>query len=332
MSNQSLGGTARAKNLTKEQKNEIARKAANARWDKEKQVPKAQYSGVLNIGDLSFPCSVLSNGERVLTQTAFMRGMGMYYSGWVSKNRTPEEHTADVPQFLAYASLRPYIDRNLGDLQSIVVKYRTKEGKIAHGIKASTIPKICYVWIDAEKGGKLGTTQQKIAERAAVITRSLAQVGIVALVDEATGYQKDRSADALARILEKFIATELQPWVKTFPDDFYEQLFRLRGLNYLKDQVKRPQYFGYLTNDIIYKRLAPSVLEEIKKQNEKKTTHLHRRLSQEVGHPKLREHISSVVTAMKLSENYQDFVEKLDRIHPRFEEGMQLEFDYDSGM
>jgi ATP-dependent DNA ligase len=41
---------------------------------------------------------------------------------------------------------------------------------------------------------------------------------ISALVDEATGYQKERAADALARILEAFIAKELQPWIKTmFP-------------------------------------------------------------------------------------------------------------------
>jgi hypothetical protein len=88
---------------------------------------------------------------------------------------------------------------------------------------------------------------------------------IIALVDEATGFQRDRAKDALARILEAFIAKELQPWIRTFPTEFYQEIFRLRGLEYPTDSVQRPQYFGILTNDVVYKRLAPGVLEELKK-------------------------------------------------------------------
>ncbi len=53
-------------------------------------------------------------------------------------------------------------------------------------------------------------------------------------------------------------------WVRTFPSAFYEELFRLRRLPYASDSVRRPQYFGLLTNDIVYKRLAPGVLDELK--------------------------------------------------------------------
>jgi hypothetical protein len=54
---------------------------------------------------------------------------------------------------------------------------------------------------------------------------------------------------------------ELQPYVPTFQDDYYREIFRLRGLEFPQDTVRRPQYFGSLTNDIVYKRLAPGVLE-----------------------------------------------------------------------
>ena len=47
--------------------------------------------------------------------------------------------------------------------------------------------------------------------------RGLARVGIIALVDEATGFQRIREERALATILEKFIAKEIQPWAMTFP-------------------------------------------------------------------------------------------------------------------
>jgi hypothetical protein len=236
-----------------------------------------------------------------------------------------------VPQFLSFKSLKPFVDRHLGDLQSIIIKYRTERGNIAHGIKAEIIPKICDVWLDADESGKLGSRQKQIAQRARTLMRGLAHVGIIALVDEATGYQRDRASDALATILEAFIAKELQPWVRTFPDDYYEQLFRLRGLKYPRDTVKRPQYFGHLTNDIVYRRIAPGVLEELKRTIPKTPSgrhrhHLHRRMTPDLGHPRLREHMASVITVMKLSEDYADFKRKLDRIHPRYDETMPLEF------
>lgn len=328
-SKQSLGGDARAKSLSKERRSEIARSAALARHRSD--VPQAAYTGELNIGDLSFPCSVLSNGDRILTQSDFMAGMGMYYSGWVAKNRSTEDDSAGIPHFLAFKSLKPFVDRHLGHLQSVVVQYRTERGSLAHGIKADIIPKICDVWIDADEEGKLGSRQKQIAQRARLLMRALAHVGIIALVDEATGYQKDRASDALSRILEAFIAKELQPWVKTFPDEFYAQLFRLRGLNFPNDTVKRPQYFGHLTNDIVYRRLAPSVLEELKKTVPKAPsgrpkTQLHRQLTPDLGHPKLKEYMASIITAMKLSRDYEDFKVKLDILHPRYDQTLPMDF------
>lgn len=327
-------GHARAAALSSEERREIAKKAAQTRWDKVKDVPQAAYSGKLTIGDMSFPCSVLSDGTRILTQTDFMRGMGMYYSGWVAKNRSAEDVAADVPHFLSFRSLKPFVERHLGNLQSIIVKYRTERGSLAHGIKAEIIPKICDVWLDAQEEGKLGPRQIKIAQKARLLIRALANVGIIALVDEATGYQRDRASDALALILEQFIAKELQPWVRTFPDEYYEELFRLRELNYPVDTVKRPQYFGHLTNDIIYKRLAPGVLEELKKSTPKTPAgrprhQFHRILTPNLGHPKLREHMASIVTIMKLSDSYVDFYEKLNRLHPRYEETLALDFMFD---
>ena len=191
---------------------------------------------------------------------------------------------------------------------------------------------VCDVYLDARKAGVLTESQERVAAQAELLIRGFARVGIVALVDEATGYQRDRASDALAKILEKFIAKELQPWVKTFPDEFYEQLFRLRGLEFPRDTVKRPQYFGHLTNDIVYRRLAPGVLEELRNTEPKTPSGrrkgtLQQRLTSDLGHPKLREHLASVCTIMDFSEDYQDFIKKLDRRHPRY--GETLEFDFD---
>jgi hypothetical protein len=162
--------------------------------------------------------------------------------------------------------------------------------------------------------------------------RALAHTAIAALVDEATGYQDERPRDALRRILEAFIAKELQPYIPTFPGDYYEQLFRLRGLDFKVDSVKRPQYFGVLTNDIIYKRLAPGVLDELKKvvrrnDSGRPTQKYFQSLTSNKGYPKLNQHLGAVVAIMKLSKDYNDFIHKLNSQLPRYSENMSLPFD-----
>jgi hypothetical protein len=206
------------------------------------------------------------------------------------------------------------------------------------GYKAMLLPQVCGVFIDADEAGVLTSTQKPIAKQCRILLRGFATVGIIALVDEATGFDKDKARDEYAQILEAFVAKELQPWVKTFQYDYYEQLFRLRGLVFSTSSVKRPQYFGHLTNDIIYRRLAPMVWKELKEQTEKdekgRLKHkLFQKLTTEIGHPKLRDLLASVITIMKLSDQWDDFKNKLDRIHPAYNETMMLplELENDNG-
>lgn len=319
--NKAKGGLARAEALSEERRAEIAKNAAEKRW----AIPKAQYIGELKIGDMSFPCSVLSDGSRILTQTDFMKGMGMYYSGWVAKNQSKDESSADIPHFLAFKALKPYINKHLGDLQSISKKYRTDRGNTAHGILAEVIPKLCDVWIDADEGGKLGARQEKIAKKAKLIMRALAHIGIIALVDEATGYQEIRDRHALKAILDKYLTDEWAKWSLTFPDDFYKHLFRLKGIPYpTGDGNKKPSYVGHWTNDIVYSRIAPGVLAELKVKNprdpetgERKRKH-HMHFSRDYGHPVLKEHVSNATFLMSTCTDWHDFKRRLDMAKPKF--------------
>ena len=84
--------------------------------------------------------------------------------------------------------------------------------------------------------------------------------------------------------------------------------------------MQLPQYFGHLTNDIVYSRLAPGVLSEVKRkapmENGKRKGKLHQMLTEDVGHPKLLQHLGSVITLMKLNDDYDSFHAMLDRMHP----------------
>ncbi len=155
-----------------------------------------------------------------------------------------------------------------------------------------------------------------------------ATVGIIGLVDEATGYQYTRERDALATVLEAYIEKEAAAWVKTFPDEFYSELFRLRGVD-PENLHKRPGYFGSITNDIVYKRLAPAVLEELKKKNPKKLDgkRLYRHfqwLTKHRGVPELRSHIKQLLIIMRESNNWKEFMKKVDKYLPVFEDAPEV--------
>jgi len=240
-----------------------------------------------------------------------------------------------LARFVNTKGLQAFVSDNLRDVITNPIRFRVG-GSTAYGYEATVLADLCDAVIKARKAGNLHYQQEHIADQCEILDRAFRNVGIVALVDEATGYQEVRARNALAQILEEFIAKELRAWVQTFPDDYYRQLFRLRQLDYPADSVKRPQYFGVLTNDIVYKRLAPGVLDELKRVTPRdsagRAKHKYfQRLTNNVGYPKLREHLGSVVTIMKLSSDWRDFSGKLNDLHPRYGETLPLPIDQDNG-
>ena len=328
-SNQSEGGKARARSLTKDERSKIAQRAAEERWNS--TLPLATHEGVLHIAGLELSVVVLPSGQRIVSQAGFLRAIGRSRS---LRGGTGVTSSVDsVPFFLQNKVFQGY-SSEIESMPAKPVFYRDMHNKKGVGYDALLLPRVAELYLmlrdDLMKDrGSIPRTLTPYIAASDILIRGLADVGMIALVDEATGYQNDRAKDALAKILNEFIAKEIRPWVKTFPDEFYENMFRLQGLNFPRDIQKRPKYFGIFTNDIIYERLAPAVLEELKKLTPKTETgrlkqHLHRRLSDGIGHPKLREHLASVITLMKISKDYKSFHKLLDQVHPKFGDNLQL--------
>jgi len=250
------GGMARAEILPPERKSEIARAGAIARWSKD--LPLVEYEGEFSVGGIPFACALHPNGTLIITQAAFLRALG--------RSRSPKAGTGvlstvdELPFFLQAEALKPFISEDLA-MSTNPIFYRTVSGGRGVGYDARLLPQVAEVYLKfrdemLRQKSEIPARYERMITAADILMRALANVGIIALIDEATGFQRDRAATALAEILEKFIAKELRPWVATFPNEYYAQLFRLRGLDFPRDSVRRPQYFGHLTNDIIYARLA----------------------------------------------------------------------------
>ena len=317
------GGFARAEVLSAEKRVEIAREAARIRWASASVLPKVTHTGILEIGDAQIPCAVLSDGTRLLTQEGFLGALGRSTK---PKGRS-QQVTDGLPPFLATKSLTSLISKDIID-STVPVTFVTPKGGKALGFKAHLLPQVCDLFLQARSEGLLTTQQLPIADKCEILIRALAKVGIVALVDEATGYQEERGKQALQAILDAFLRKELAAWAKRFPDEFYEQIFRLRGWQWKGRGTNPPQAVAGYTKDIVYARLAPGIIEELERKNPsehgKRRAKHHQWLTEDVGHPALAQHVHAVITLMRISTSWDQFRLFLDQAHPKRGDTMQL--------
>lgn len=321
---QSKGGKVRAEKLTPEQRHNIASAAAKARWAEASGLPKATHTGTLRIGDAEIPCAVLSDGTRLLTQAGFLGALGRSTK---PKGRS-QQVTDGLPPFLATKSLKPLITQEIAEA-TVPVTFVTPSGGKALGYKAELLPKVCDLFLQARADGLLTTQQLPLADQSEMLVRALARVGIVALVDEATGFQTERDRDELHRLLSVYLVEERLAWAKRFPDEFYKQVYRLKGWKWPVGKAKTP-LLGHITNDIVYERLPEGVLPKLRELNptqedskRRKFKH-HQFLSQEVGQPDLRDHILQILPIMRISKDWPTFKRHLDVAFPKVGDQMEI--------
>jgi hypothetical protein len=314
---QSRGGKRRAEKLSGEQRREIASTAAKARWTEAANLPKATHMGTLQIDDAEIPCAVLSDGTRLLTQAGFLGALGRSPK---PKGRS-QQVTDGLPPFLATRSLQTLISQEIIDA-TVPIAFVTSTGGKALGFKAELLPKVCDIFLQARAENLLTTQQHPIAEKCEMLVRALAKVGIVALVDEATGFQSERERDELHRLLSVYLAEERLAWAKRFPDEFYKQIYRLKNWKWPVGKAKTP-YLGHITNDVVYDRLPPGVLDKLRELNptdeetkRRKWKH-HQFLSPEVGQPDLRDHMLQILPIMKISKDWNAFKRHLEIAFPK---------------
>ena len=115
--------------------------------------------------------------------------------------------------------------------------------KTVMGFEAETFLEICRAYVLALSAGALKTARQiEIAAKCSMFMSACAKVGLIALIDEATGYQYARADDALQVKLRAYLEKEMRPWEKTFPDELWVEFARLT--NWKGSVTQRPKYWG----------------------------------------------------------------------------------------
>lgn len=285
---------------------------AKERWHP--TIPKATHSGILRIGGFEIECDVLEDKTRIIRRKPFLKAMGRGIPG---SKETKREADTNLPVFLIANNLTPYLE---GDFKKRVatINYKGPNNQKLIGYDARLLPEACKIYVQAEHDNVLQENQMKIAATCKAMLYGLATVGIISLVDDATGFTLEREKTELQKILEKYIEEELRQWTKVFPDSFFQQVYRLHGWEYPK-KTNHPSCLGGFINQYIYEKLPEGVLEELKKKNptnqngNRKHRH-HQFLTLEIGEDNLKKQITSITAIMRVSDDLTQFKKNISKL------------------
>jgi len=329
----SKGGNARANVLTPEQRSEIAKKASAARWKryngKAKEHPQqykpivlqeteqeqhssdglpfSMFPGKLMIGNIEMECHVLNDFRRVFTQREIVRILS---GGRESGN------------LQGYLDNNPLFSKDFRAGASFPFKI-PGQPTVAHGWEATGLIEICEKYLQAKEEGKLKPSQYKLVKQAGIVMRACAKVGIIALIDEATGYGKFKKKQEYQLKLQAFIAEELQDWARMFPDEFWFELARLEGIRY--SPRSRPLRWGKYVMAFVYDAVDEDVGKALRAKNpDPHYKQNHHQWLKDFGRDKVHDQITKVVTIMQLCNTMQEFNEKFSKVFKKA--SPQLEF------
>lgn len=302
--------------------------------------PKVEYRGnwVIDSEDNIFiECYVTNDKRRLLSLRGTARALDLKGAG-----------STAIARNLKAKWIQPYLSDGLKEWLSNVDnknidKIGGTKGANFIPLEGTLFVDICKAYINAQKGGVFTDNtgkvlpqwvkQNLIADRLFIVMTAFAKVGIVALIDEITGYQEDRDRDELHKLLALFLSEERLQWAKMFPDEFYKQIYKLKGWHYPVGTTKRSPLVGKITNEIVYDRLSIPVLKELRERNPVVPETKRRRwkffqfLSEDIGQQDLRDHLLQLIALMRASANWKIFERLYKRAFPRSGDQMPLSME-----
>lgn len=318
---QQKGGAARSRALSAQERSRIAREAAMKRWG---NAPVLAVHGSpdkpIRIADIEVPCFILSDERRVVATNGVLDAFGLARGGAMVKGMNRLE------LFAAQDRLRPYVTDDLLARVSTPIRFKVGSQEF-NGFDSDTLIEMAEAVVAADDQGALQAQQVHIAHQCRVITRSLTRVGLIALIDEATGYQSKRDSDELQQILTAYIRPEHRPWVQTIPVEFTDELYRVYGWK-RQQQNRGPRYAGKLIRELIYEKMPKPVLPALDEVNptdqgyRRKHKH-HQFLTDKQGLDHFRSQVITMMTVLRISTDKEEFKKHLRRLY-----GDQLEFDF----
>ena len=222
-----------------------------------------------------------------------------------------------------------FLERILGDSSGFPVRPIFEftppwGGRPVHGIEVTSVAEAAAAITDMALAGNLHKARAHLLPRAREIEKALSKVALVALVDEATGYQSRRAPDALARKLAEYLLPEFGARDVAFHPEFFRQLARLYGVR-LRNATERPVFFAQFIATYVYRAIDPQVARELRERNHEPAHGTnHHQLFTPRARRVLDAHLVRLTTVMRQSSRPDDFKMRFDaEFHGT---GLQLSF------
>lgn len=130
-----------------------------------------------------------------------------------------------------------------------------------------------------------------------------------------------RAREALRKQLDlvaRYVLPECREWVKTFPDEFFQEVYRLHGWTWGDYKHTHPSCVGNIINKYVYGLLPEGVFERIKELNSRLETGWlknknHQFLSNEAGVKHLEMHLHQLIGIMQTCVNWDEFEARMIR-------------------
>jgi hypothetical protein len=304
---QRRGGIARRESLSPNERRRAAKQAAIARWKQVGDVPEASHQGTLKIGDRELDVYVLEDGRRLFHKRVMGHALGLKSQGGNA-----------FLKMISGQTIRSEIEEDLISKIENPVIFKGFRGDPVHGYEASVLIEVCEALIRVRDKGELTTRQRFLAIQAEFILRSAAKLGIIALIDEATGYSDNKRKDEYRQLFQEFLRDEFAQWEQDeYPEKFFDMIYRLYGLKRKNpDSTKHPQFFGKFIRKYVYYPLANSygaILEQLDQRNPVVYVNGGRRykmyqfLSEKVGLPALRAHLWQTIGIGSIMSDADNF-------------------------
>jgi len=295
-----------------------------------KKILKSTHEGTVNIGENELKVAVLEDGTRIINYSAIFKAFGRTKRGRI----IGEVRVPNMPAFIDANNLQPFINQDLIDVLK-TIEYEDKNGKNIEGYNATILPLMCKMYLDARQQKALKTQQLPLARASEILLIGLSNIGVTALIDEATGYQYDRERFELQKILSAYISDEILKWQLTFTDEFYKEVYRLWNLPFIPKYIKnKPSFIGKLTSKYVYDMLPNGVVQKIK-ENTGKTEKgnwkykWHQSLTPEIGKEHLKRQIIQVTTLMSIAQSKEHFNILFEQKYHKTPVQLELEFNED---
>lgn len=312
-SGRAKGGIARREALSPQERENIARKAAAARWGY-----KASHKGSFeeHFGT-DVECYVLNDEQKtaVISQRGMAEAIGLSSRGNA------------IPRLLGTRAMADAVGAEVRQKFQNPLKFQWGTGGAGqppttiHGYDATLLIDLCKAVIAAEADGKLQKRHAKIARQAHIIVSASAKLGIKQLVYALSGY--DATKEEIITAFKFYVRDEAREYEKEFPDQLYEQWYRLYQLP--KPERNKPWKFKHLTIDQVYTPLARSsgkildLTRLLRGQSGTRHKKLHQFLS-EIGVKTLRTHLGQLLGIAQVSKDrteYENHVENIFGDQPR---------------